>query len=155
MGGGGYDLPGSAWKMYDRANTPNHFFLKGRSSKMAATKVWLPKRQHFIKFIPRDQLDKGHPTRQFKLVRLPATVLPVDCTGDARVSAPMDGNDAKGDCMEAMACHVDSIFTFMQGKAQQSNFALADIIKQYTAASGGDNGLSEDQLLNQCWKPGI
>jgi hypothetical protein len=88
---------------------------------------------------------------------VPATILPVDCTGNATVSVPMDGNNFLGDCMEAMACHVDNIWTFFRGIVGyiQSLFVEAAIEAQYTAASGGDNGLDEPTLLTKCWAPGL
>jgi hypothetical protein len=91
------------------------------------------------------------------LAAVPSTVLPVDCTGNASVNCPMDGNDALGDCMEAAAAHVDNIWTFFRGLAGyvQSVFVLALLESQYEAASGGDNGLDEPTLLTRCWKPGI
>lgn len=88
---------------------------------------------------------------------VPATVLPVDCTGNASVSVPMDGNDRLGDCMAAMAAHVDNIWTCFRGLAGyvQSVFVLALLESQYEAASGGDNGLDEPTLLTKVWGPGI
>jgi hypothetical protein len=88
---------------------------------------------------------------------VPATILPVDCTGNASVSCPMDLNNALGCCMEAMGCHVDNIWTFFRGIAGyvQSFFALPAIQSQYEAASGGDNGLDEPTLLTKCWEPGL
>ncbi len=122
-------------------------------------KVWLPKHRMWVHFQHRDTMRK-------RLVRegaaeaigaIPAVTLPVDGTGDAGVSCPMDGNDTHGDCMEAMACHTDNIWTYGQGKPgwTESVFNQQGIINQYEAASGGDNGLDEPKLLTQCWKPGL
>jgi hypothetical protein len=87
----------------------------------------------------------------------PPVTLPVDCTGGAKVSCPMDGNDTYGDCGEAMAAHADNIMTFGQGKKgwTQSTFPLQALVSQYLKVSGGDNGLDETEVVDQIWKVGI
>jgi len=80
---------------------------------------------------------------------VPATTLPVDCTGDAAVSCALDGNDKLGICGYAMCDHVDNIRSFGQGKPgfTQVTANLAALEAQYEAASGGDNGSDEDMLV--------
>jgi hypothetical protein len=122
---------------------------------------WLPGAGHFVKFPHRDKLrpfPEGTPD-----AKLPTTIvappLPVDCTGDGSVKAPMDWNNTLGDCMEAMSCHGDNIWTYGQGKAgyTESVFNQQKIRKQYLQKSGGDNGLSESDLVasNGIWKVGL
>src|ERR1700675_836056 len=88
---------------------------------------------------------------------VPATVLPVDCTNNGAVAAPIDGNSQYGDCMYAQACHVDGFWTYGRGIAGwvESSFVEATIVADYLAASGGDNGLDEPTLLTKCWAPGL
>ncbi len=125
------------------------------------TKKFLPKHGKWIHVQHRDTMRSRHHAHIGRAMRLPrsvpATPLPVDGTGNASVSCPMDGNDTFGDCMEAMACHTDNIWTFGRGQPgwTQSTFDLTTLERQYEAASGGDNGLDEPTLLTQCWKPGL
>jgi hypothetical protein len=123
----------------------------------ATTKrVWVDHKKfinggHFAYFINRDKM-KAKVGRDFKIPKaIPATTLPVDCTGSQTVVAPMDGNDTYGDCGPAMCCHVDNILTFGQGKSgwTQSTFDQNAIIQQYLAISGGDNGTDESMLVGQ------
>ena len=87
----------------------------------------------------------------------PTTTLPVDSTGLATVSCPMDDNDTLGDCGEAMSAHADNIWTYGQGKPgfTESTFTDAALSAQYLKVSGGDNGLDEDEVVNQIIAPGI
>jgi len=130
----------------------------------STTKHYVEALGRWVHFAHRDtmRLRHTHPKASFAAAEagaasVPVTPLPVDCTGGATVSAPMDGNDTLGDCMEAMACHVDGFWTYGRGQAgwTQSSFALPALESQYEAASGGDNGLDEPTLLTQCWKPGL
>lgn len=84
-----------------------------------------------------------------KLTAPPATTLPIDCTGNATVSCPMDANDTLGICGLAMCDHVDGIRTYGQGKAgfTEIHANLAALIAQYEKVSGGDNGTNEDNLV--------
>ncbi len=116
---------------------------------------FLPRLQAFAHFTPRHRMRSRFTLQKFQSASVPVTKLPVDCTGNATVQCPMDLNDVRGCCMLAMGCHIDNIWTFRQGKGQQSVFSVPAIDKQYTAASGGDNGLDEVTLLTQCWKPGL
>lgn len=122
--------------------------------------VDLPKRGHQVAFTHRDLLTRvraahsnPHPVTEV----IPATVLPVDGTNDMSVQVPMDGNDVLGDCGIAMAAHVDNILTFGQGKSgfAESVFSLPSLESQYRQVSGGDNGLSEQDVVDRIWKVGI
>jgi hypothetical protein len=121
------------------------------------TEVPIPKLGVKAHFTNRRSMQNPHPLKRFIHRRgvIPATVLPVDSTGNATVSCPMDGNDTLGDCGEAMACHCDNILTFQQGKGTESVFSLSALEAQYEKVSGGDNGLDEDMVVNQIWKVGI
>lgn len=90
---------------------------------------------------------------------VPATQRPVDCTGDGKVSCPMDGNDALGDCGWAMCDHTNGIRSFGQGKPGFTEI-VADVSKleaQYLKDSGGDNGSDEPMLVGPggAWLVGI
>jgi len=121
------------------------------------TEVPIPKLGVKAHFTNRRSMQNPHPLKRFIHRRgvIPATVLPVDSTGNATVSCPMDGNDTLGDCGEAMVCHADNILTFRQGKGTESVFSLSALEAQYEKVSGGDNGLDEDMVVNQIWKVGI
>jgi hypothetical protein len=127
---------------------------------MLTTKL-VPKLGKAVRFVHRTRMAKRasqHVKRSFRCPRgIPATALPCDGTGNGAVSCPMDGNDQYGDCMEAMAAHVDNIWTFGRGQPGWTESVLpqAALVAQYLQASGGDNGLDEGTLLNSCWKPGL
>jgi hypothetical protein len=90
---------------------------------------------------------------------VPATSLPVDCTGNQTVSCPMDANDTLGICGPAMCDHVDGIRTYGQGQAgfAEIHANLAALVAQYEQVSGGDNGTDEDMLVgtNGIWMTGL
>jgi hypothetical protein len=123
-------------------------------------KKYLEKHGIWVHFQHRDTMRTRHTHAMAALpgtIVIPKTTLPVDCTGNGTVVAPMDGNNTLGDCMEAMACHVDGFWTFGRGQSgwTESSFPLPAIESQYEEASGGDNGLDEPTLLVKCWKPGL
>lgn len=126
---------------------------------MASQSKFLPLLSKRVNFVHRNTMAKrlDRKGKRFALRTVPPTTLPVDGTNGAQVQCPMDLNDQLGDCMEAMACHTDNIWTYGQGKPgfTQSQFDLTAIRQQYMQASGGDNGLDEPTLLNNCWKPGL
>ena len=75
------------------------------------------------------------------------TPLPVDSTGNATFTDPMDGNDRYGCCYEATGDHADRILMWRQGRGVQLPDTTPALLKQYLAKSGGDNGLSEDDMV--------
>jgi hypothetical protein len=129
--------------------------------KSASThKKWLPKHNAWVHFTHRDTMRRKKPMAKAVLpgagqVAPPTTTLPVDCTGNATVSAPMDANDTLGICGLAMCDHVDGIRTYGQGQAgfTEIHANLAALIAQYEKVSGGDNGTDEDMLVgaNGVW----
>jgi hypothetical protein len=118
----------------------------------ATTKrVWVPDGSFFAHFQDPKSLKKAIGAKRFKAA-YPAVTLPVDWTMNNTLSFPIDGNDHYGDCMYAAACHGDNTFTGNNGA--ESSFDLDVIIQDYLALSGGDNGLTETQIVGE-WKRGL
>jgi hypothetical protein len=123
-------------------------------------KVWLPEHEHWVHLPHRDTMRRKHQMAKAELpFAIPASTLPIDCTGNASVSCPMDANDTLGICGPAMCDHVDGIRTFGQGRAGfvELHANLAALKSQYETVSGGDNGTNEDMLVgtNGIWMTGI
>lgn len=122
--------------------------------------VLLPELGHYAHFMHRDKMHNPYPLRKIghkKPFVPPVTQLPVDSTNNGAVSCPIDGNDTLGCCGEAMACHVFNIFTYGQGKPgfTEVSFNESSLVKQYEKVSGGDNGLNEDEVVNEIEKVGV
>lgn len=128
--------------------------------KTASThKKWLETHGKWVSFVHRSLMTR-RPMNKASLPEHPApTVLPVDCTGSATVVCPMDGNDTLGDCGPVMAAHVDSVWTFGQGKPgfTQIEAPVPALEAQYEQVSGGDNGTTEDMLVGPSgvWSTGV
>lgn len=124
-----------------------------------ARKVWLPKHGRWVHLVRRDSMKRLARNRAVLPSNVPATVLPVDCTGNATVSCPMLGNDQYGDCGPVMCAHVDGIRTYGQGKPGFKEVIppQAALVAQYEKVSGGDNGTDEDMLVGPqgIWMTGI
>jgi hypothetical protein len=120
------------------------------------TKNFVPFLDRDVVFRHRDDMRRKLPLKSFapRGLMVPATTLPIDWTNNGAVSAPMDLNDSLGDCGEAMVCHADNIYTYRAGKGTESTFSLPAIKSQYERYSGGDNGLTEDDVV-AIWKEGI
>jgi hypothetical protein len=135
---------------------PNHI---GKKYTTTGKHVWIPGAGHFAHFHHRKQTAKKAKLATARLGPIPVVTPPIDCTGNGTVVAPMDGNDVYGDCMEAMAAHVDNIWTYGQDQAgfTESSFPLQNLVSQYLAKSGGDNGLSESDLVGAggIWLSGV
>ena len=120
---------------------------------VSSRKVWLPKHNQYAHFVHRDQMARKRPMAKASMPTaekaVPATTLPVDCTGGATVSCPMLGNNKYGDCGPVMMAHMSQIRTYGQGKAGFAEISIneAALISQYEAKSGGDNGTDEDMLV--------
>lgn len=129
--------------------------------KSATThKKWLENHGQWAHFTHRDVMRRKKPMARAMLPEaVPATALPVDCTGNASVSCPMDANNTLGICGPAMCDHVNGIRTFGQGKAgfTEVHANLAALEAQYERVSGGDNGTDEDMLVGSggIWMTGI
>src|ERR1019366_3503825 len=121
-----------------------------------STRTWIARQDgeyaatggHWAKFHRRSKL-RGALRKFAKMLVVPTTLLPVDCTGNRSVVAKMYDNNVDGDCGWAMMAHADNIFTFGQGKSgwSQSDFTDPAFLNQYLAASGGDNGSDEPMLV--------
>jgi hypothetical protein len=121
-------------------------------------KKWLEKHGHWVQLTRRADMRKRAGLTKAKLSdAVPATTLPVDCTGNGAVSCPMLGNDQYGDCGPVMCAHVDEIRTFGQGKTGFGEMPVNQtaLISQYEQISGGDNGTDEDMLVGSAgiWTP--
>ena len=134
--------------------------------KTATThKKWLETHEKWVHFVHRDAMRRTakYPEAKFPGAEIhapvPATTLPVDCTGNATVSCPMDGNDEYGDCGPVMCAHVNTIRTYGQGKPGFTPVLanVSKLVTQYELVSGGDNGTTEDMLVGSggIWLSGI
>lgn len=131
--------------------------------KSASTKKkWLEKHGKWVHFVPRAKMRRKPMAKAASRCvagTVPPTTLPVDCTGNASVSCPMDGNDTLGDCGPVMCQHVDDIRTYGQGKPgfTQCTTNLSALEAQYEQVSGGDNGTDEDMLVGATgiWTTGL
>lgn len=124
------------------------------------TKKWLEKHGKWAHFQHRDTMARVTRNKAVLPSQTPPTSLPVDCTGNASVSCPMDGNDQYGDCGPVMCAHVNTIRTYGQGKTGFGPPLMADVTKliaQYEQVSGGDNGTDEPMLVGPSgiWRTGI
>jgi hypothetical protein len=110
--------------------------------------ITLPTGQQ-VKFVHRDDMKKVKRNRALLPKTVTATVLPVDCTGGATVSCPIDGNDVLGDCGLVMSAHMNGIWTYGQGKPGYTELQtpVAQLESQYKTVSGGDNGTDESMLV--------
>ncbi len=66
---------------------------------------------------------------------------------------PILGNDHYGDCYEADALHCVQTWTGAVGT--QAQFDPDKVVSEYLALSGGDNGLSDDQVFPHWKGPGF
>lgn len=123
------------------------------TTKTATTvKKHLPKHNGgtWVHFVHRDTMRRKRPMAKASLPKaVPATILPVDNTGNATVSCPMLGNDTVGDCGPVMMAHMSQIRTYGQGKSGFIAIVInqASLVAQYEQKSGGDNGTDEDMLV--------
>jgi hypothetical protein len=116
-----------------------------------------------VHFQHRDVMRANRPVRARATMpaSVPATALPVDCTGDGAVSAPMLGNDQYGDCGPVMCAHINGIRTFGRGETgwTEDTCDQAALVAQYLKVSGGDNGTDETMLVGSSpvgiWMSGI
>jgi hypothetical protein len=122
---------------------------------MLPAKKFIPGIGRFAKFVPRHYMTRRLTKRRAHLpFGVPATKLPVDATNNGLLACPMDDNDTLGDCMYAMACHSDNLWTYGIGQWTESTFDTSAIQQCYEALSGGDNGLDEPTLLGNAQTPG-
>lgn len=135
------------------------------SKTSSSKKKWLNKHGHWVTFVHRSQmgrtleLGRRRAVAPEKFSAVPATKLPVDCTGNATVQCPMYSNDVCGDCGPVMCAHVDNIRTYGQNRPGfvELDVDVNALVTQYEQVSGGDNGTTEDMLVGDggIWFTGI
>jgi hypothetical protein len=121
-----------------------------------------------VRFIHRNFMQNPCPLRKlgmgFSSISIPVTALPVDSDNNGSVTlGPTEGNVSEpgqigyGDCGEAMCARGDNILTYGQGHTgfTESTFTTSSLTSQYLKVSGGDNGLSEDDVTTGIWSVGI
>lgn len=121
---------------------------------------FLPGLNRKIKFVSRDSLRSKHKHYRlnpyaldpFFALRLPTPPADIDWSKKNTLSFPIDGNDTYGDCFMADVAHHSNAMTGNVG--QEDSFDAQALIKDYLKLSGGDNGLSPDQIYPY-WKNGI
>ena len=93
-----------------------------------STAKWMPKIGHNAVVTRRGSAREswsGVPwqytaSANFQAIAVPATALPVDCTGNLSVQLPLLGDEVYADSGLVMCCHVDQILTHGQGKRSQA-----------------------------------
>lgn len=113
--------------------------------------VFVPGLGHEVVFQDRPQMYRGQSINRYRVSPdLPTPVLPIDWAKNLQF--PILGNNQYGDCMYAMALHVDQTWTGNNGA--ESSFDVQVVIRDYLRLSGGDNGLDEGTLVH-AWKKGL
>lgn len=112
-------------------------------------KVWLETHQQWAHFQHRDTMRRMARPRATLPPAFPVTPLPIDVTGNATASCPLDDNDTLGICGPAMCDHLNGIRSYGQGKAGfvEVHADLTKLVDQYEQVSGGDNGTDEAMLV--------
>ena len=112
-------------------------------------------------FVSREQLRFKIHGRQFRLPRhlkamshLAGTEVPsvFDWSQGDKITYPMDGNDQYGDCYYAAVAHGSNNWTGYNGT--ENTFDVSQLERRYLQLSGGDNGLSDSDIMPE-WKGGI
>ena len=112
--------------------------------------VWSEQHGAFLRFYDHAKVKTARGLMvkaTFKATALPAPPATFDHAGSTPM--PMLGNDRVGDCFYASACHHDSLMT--GGVGSPSAFDLTKVLKAYNRLSGGDNGLSDQEIQGE-WK---
>lgn len=105
-----------------------------------------------VHFVDRDYMRSDRPQGFMRAAQAwPAAKLPIDWYGD--IPFPCYANFRYGTCGLEMAAHGDQTFTGNHGA--RSKFDVDRFVAQYFAISGGDRGLTENQVVNGIWKRGI
>ncbi|MBV9075153.1 MAG: hypothetical protein JOZ10_16125 [Acidobacteria bacterium] len=89
----------------------------------------------------------------FKRVKLPTAPVKFSGSKNRTIKYPILGNDQYGDCYEADALHCIQTWTGNVGTEVQ--FDLRAVINEYLQLSGGDNGLSDDDVFPHWRGPGF
>ncbi len=124
---------------------------------MAHKRVYIPSLHHHIVLVPREQLRRRKDVKQFRIPRVEGAPTPPAgfsfATGKfGKIQYPILGNDEDGDCWYVAALH--QVQTWTGNVGQQAVFDAAAVVARYLKLSGGDNGLSDSQMIPE-WKSGI
>lgn len=126
------------------------------------TEIYVPFLGKTQKFRHRDDMKRKTPLASFRHpsgIMVPATILPVDCTGNAGFTQTIDDNDQYGICGPAMCDHCDGIWTYGQGKPgfTERRANVPALLSQYLRIAGGDRGTDEDMLVGPggIWRTGL
>lgn len=106
-----------------------------------------------IRLVPRDKMRAKAGTRSLTIPRHSKTILatlPIppptfDWTKGDTVAFPILGNDQYGDCYYAAMCHLAQTYAAMVGTPV--TFDVNKVVARYKKLSGGDNGLSDSDVL--------
>lgn len=111
-------------------------------------------------FVPRDLMRRKNPTRQFRVpfhlvavresVPVPPAVFSWSKNGE--IDFPILGNDRYGCCYYSAVAHGSQCFA--ANSSGPVTFDEAKLIRRYLEISGGDNGLSDSQIMPE-WQQGI
>lgn len=116
------------------------------------TKAVLPNSGQEVHFVDREHMRSDRPPSLMQAAKnWPAATLPIDWYH--QITFPNYANFRYGTCGLEMAAHGDQTFTGQYG--ERSKFDLDRFVAQYFNVSGGDRGLTENQVINQIWKVGI
>lgn len=128
---------------------------------MANKIVTLPNGQRAA-LVPRSQLRR---TGAVLTARLPtflsavASTIPMppkvlDFSKERTITFPIDGNNQYGDCYYTACAHAVQAATGNKIGGMPVQFNVAKLVARYKVLSGGDNGLSDQQIFPE-WKRGI
>ena len=117
----------------------------------STARVWRPDHRrseggHFVYFRARQSMwGKDRKIDFKKPAAMKAIQLPIDWARN--LVFPMYLNDQLGDCYYAAGCHADNTWT--GNSAVKSEFSLSAIRARYLTLSGGDNGLTDDDMQGE------
>ncbi len=125
-----------------------------------ATTLPVPHLGRSVRLVPRDQLRFRSHNRTFRaggmglldLAQVPTPPAAFDWSKGEALKFPIDGNGDYGDCYYAAVAHASQCYTGNSGVECQ--FDVGALTRRYLQISGGDNGLSDADILPE-WKAGI
>lgn len=124
-------------------------------------KIVLPSGQTVV-LVDREQLRFKRHGRCFgipaflkalKAIKLPTAPPKFSGSKNRAIKYPILGNDTEGDCYEADALHCVQTWTGNNGP--QAQFDQRAVLAEYEDLSGGDNGLSDDDVFPHWKGPGF
>jgi hypothetical protein len=110
--------------------------------------------------VPREQLRRTTHGRTLRIpehlrslaAQVPTPPAAVDWSRGRTIQYPMLGNDQEGDCYLCDALHCVQTWTGNNGL--QAQFDTAAVLTLYQRLSGGDNGLTDNEIF-PAWKAGL